>query len=151
MSRMLSMLCLLPRVTMPLMKEAWIEYTWAHAKEHGWEPFVFYRITNGVEVEFCKKPTALLHRGVWIYQGSVSELCPYGVGMTREEAEALSIQRWSFPRCGTCTSPLDLMSFPRCGTSFPRIGAGTRPDLYAAFEEEFYKEQYRGTSLRARL
>lgn len=130
------MLCLLPRVTMPLMKEAWIEYTWAHAKEHGWEPFVFYRITNGVEVEFCKKPTALLHRGVWIYQGSVSELCPYGVGMTREEAEALSIQRWSFPRCGM---------------SFPRIGAGTRPDLYAAFEEEFYKEQYRGTSLRARL
>ena len=143
MTRLLTLLCLPPRATTALMKEAWIDYTWAHAKEHGWEPFVVYRITNGTQVAFYKKPAGFLHQGVWIYQGSVSELCPYGVGMTREEAEALSVQRWSFPRCGTCTSPTDWMS--------TRLGTGTRPDLYAAFEVELYKEQCRGTSIRAKL
>ena len=128
MSRLLTLLCLPPRATTSLMKEAWIDYNWAHAKEHGWEPFVVYRVQNGNEVEFYKKPGGFLHQGVWIYQGSVSELCPYGVAMTREEAEALSLQRWS-----------------------ARLGAGTRPDLYAAFEVELYKEQCRGTSLKARL
>lgn len=128
MTRLLTLLCLPPRATTPLMKEAWIDYTWAHAKEHGWEPFVVYQIVNGTEMEFYKKPGGLLHRGSWIYQGSVSELSPYGVSMTRQEAEALSLQRWS-----------------------ARLGAGTRPDLYAAFEVEFYKEQGAGGSLRARL
>ena len=110
------------------MKEAWIDYTWADAREHGWEPFVVYRITKGTQIEVYKKSGALLHQGNWIYQGSVSELAPYGAGMTREDAEALSAQRWS-----------------------ARLGTGTRPDLYAAFEVGFYKEQYRGARLRARL
>jgi len=110
------------------MKEAWIDYTWAHAKEHGWEPFVVYRIVNGNEMEFYRKSGAFLHKGTWIYQGSVSELSPYGDTMTREEAEALSLQRWS-----------------------ARLGAGTRPDLYAAFEVVFYKENSGKSSLRARL
>lgn len=129
MSRLLTLLCLPPRDTTYAMKEAWIDYTREHAKEHGWEPFVVYRITNGAEVEFYKKPGGLLHQGNWIYQGSVSELSPYGAGMTREEAEALSVQRWS-----------------------PRLGIGMRPDLYAAFEVDFYKRQgVRGAPLRARL
>ncbi len=128
MSRLFSLLCLPPRPATPAMKEAWIDYTWMHAKEHGWEPFVVYRIVNGNEMEFYKKPGALLHKGVWIYCGSVSELRPYGDTMTREEAEALSLQRWS-----------------------ARLGAGTRPDLYAAFEVAFYKENSGKGSLRARL
>jgi len=98
------------------MKEAWIDYTWAHANEHGWEPFVVYRVQNGNEVEFYKKPGGFLHQGVWIYQGSVSELCPFGIRMTREDAEALSTQRWS-----------------------ARLRAGSRPDLYATFEIEYHK------------
>jgi len=110
------------------MKEAWIDYTWAHAKEHGWEPFVVYQIVNGTDVEVYKKPGAFLHTGTWIYCGSVSELCPYGVRMTREEAEALSLQRWS-----------------------ARLGAGTRPDLYAAFEVQYDKEKSGKSCLRARL
>ena len=128
MSRLLTLLCLPSRATTPLMKEAWIDYTWAHAREHGWEPFVVYRVRHGNEVELYQKSGALLHQGNWIYQGSVSELCPYGASMTREDAEALSAQRWS-----------------------ARLGTGTRPDLYAAFEVGFYKEKCRGAPLRARL
>jgi len=126
MPRLFSLLCLPPRPATPATKEAWIDYTWAHAKEHGWEPFVVYRIVNGTDVEFYKKPSAFLHQGVWIYCGSVSELAPYGAGMTRKDAEALSAQRWS-----------------------ARLGAGTRPELYAAFEVEFYKGQTE--ALRAKL
>lgn len=128
MSRLLTLLCLPPRATTALMKEAWIDYTLAHAKEHGWEPFVVYCVRHGNEVELYQKSGALLHQGNWIYQGSVSELRPYGAGMTREDAEALSAQRWS-----------------------AQLGTGTRPELYVAFEVELYKEQCRGTSLKARL
>jgi hypothetical protein len=124
---MLRLLTLPSRPMTEEMKNAWIDYNWSHAREHGWEPFVVYRVIRDSEVELYQKPGALLHRGNWIYQGSVSELHPYGSTMAREEAASLAAQRWS-----------------------ARLGAGTRPELYAAFEVEYYKKQL-GTRLRSAL
>ena len=92
-------------------------YTWTHAKEHGWEPFLVYRIVNDDQIEFYQKSGSFLHHGNWIYEGSISELQPSGLSMTYEDAVSLSKQRWS-----------------------PRLGVGTRPDLYAAFEVTYVKQ-----------
>ena len=96
----------------------WVKFNYHHAKEHGWEPFQAYQVIKEHTTEFHKNPASLLHRGRWIYQGSVSELQPYGIGMTLEEAMSLSFQRWS-----------------------PSLQIGTRPDLFVEFETNYVKNQ----------
>lgn len=94
---------------------AWINFTLHHAREHGWEPFILYRLSDHESLE---KNASFFHHGHWIYQGSVSELRPGGITFSWEDAIALSEQRWS-----------------------PTLQIGTRPDLYAEFEAQYYKQQ----------
>lgn len=108
--------------------QAWIRYNYYHAREHGWEPFQAYQIVKEHTTEFHKKPGSMLHRGRWIYQGSVSELQPYGVAMSLEDAVSLSFQRWS-----------------------PSFQVGTRHDLYVEFEADYMKNQTLIQRLRSKL
>ena len=97
--------------------QAWIHHTWLHAKENGWEPFVIYTYDSwGRPTEYVQKPGAMFHAGNWVYQGTISELQPNGVLISKQDASALSRQRWS-----------------------PTYRNGTRPDLYEEFEERYRK------------
>jgi hypothetical protein len=99
------------------LMEAWVTFTWNHAKEHGWEPFVEYTYDSwGTPQEYVQKHGAMFHKRKWVYQGSISELEPNGMEMTKQDAVALSTQRWSYYK-----------------------RTGTRPDLYAEFEEQYAK------------
>ena len=108
--------------------QAWVQFTYNHAKEHGWEPFYAYQIVKEHKTEFYQKPTSLLHRGTWIYEGSVSELQPGGVTISMKDAISLSMQRWS-----------------------PSLQMGTRPDLYVEFEANYIKQQNLFQRMRPRL
>ncbi len=108
--------------------QAWVQFNYHHARENGWEPFQAYQIMKERTTEFHKKPASMLHRGRWIYQGSVSELQPYGSGISLEDATSLSFQRWS-----------------------PSLQVGTRPDLYIEFETSYLKNQTLLQRLRSKL
>jgi hypothetical protein len=108
--------------------QAWVYFNYHHAREHGWEPFQAYQIIKERTTEFYKKPASLLYRGKWIYEGSVSELQPYGKILSLEDAVSLSFQRWS-----------------------PSLQIGTRPDLYVEFETNYMKHQTFLQRIRSKL
>jgi hypothetical protein len=121
-------LIMTPITSLSEKEQAWVYFTYAHAKEHGWEPFHAYQIVKKHTTEFHKKSASFLHHGHWVYEGSVSELQPGGVTMSLEDAISLSFQRWS-----------------------PSLQVGTRPDLYVDFEADYVKKQNLLRRLRSRL
>jgi len=99
------------------LKEAWAEFNYKDALENGWEEFKCILIENNM-TQIKNYPSSTFYRGKWIYQGSVSELEPFGHQITRHDAVFLSIQRWS-----------------------PTLLLGTRPDLYNVFERHYHKKK----------
>ncbi len=98
---------------------AWVEFTLAHALEHGWEEFTVYQTrkdkATGEKIEEeIEMPGSMLHDGAHIYEGSVTDKCPGGKQLIHKDAMSLSKQRWA-----------------------PKEKKGTHSDLYAEFEASY--------------
>jgi len=108
-------------VVPPQLKKprAWVEFTLRHALENGWESFVIRqkkkdKVTGEKVEEEIEMPGSVLHEGVYVYEGSVTEKCVTGKQLIHKDAMSLSKQRWT-----------------------PKEKKGTHPELYEEFEAEF--------------
>jgi len=95
---------------------AWVDFTLAHALEHGWESFIVRQKRKDKETgvmveEETEMPASVLHEGAHVYEGSVTEKLPSGKQLIHKDAMSLSKSRWT-----------------------PKDKAGTHPELYAEFE-----------------
>jgi hypothetical protein len=102
---------------------AWVDFTLAHALEHGWEPFTVYQSkkdkSTGEKIEEeIEMPGSILHNGAHVYNDSVTDKTPNGKQLIHKDAMSLSKQRWA-----------------------PKEGKGTHPDLYKEFEASYVEEE----------
>jgi hypothetical protein len=101
---------------------AWVEFVLAHAKENGWEAFTVSQSkkdkTTGEKIEeIIEMPASIVHDGAHVYEGSVTEKLPNGKQIIQKDAMSLSKHYWA-----------------------PKDKTGTRPELYAEFEEKYVED-----------
>jgi hypothetical protein len=84
-----------------LMKpRAWVEYVLAYGRKNGWEAFTAQQTrkdkdTDMKVVETIKMPGSVLHEGVHIFEGSISEKDPKGKTLIQKDAMSLSKVWWT--------------------------------------------------------
>ena len=84
-----------------LMKpRAWVEYVLAYGRKNGWEAFTAQQTrkdknTDTKVVETIEMPGSVLHEGVHIFEGSISEKDPKGKTLIQKDAMSLSKVWWA--------------------------------------------------------
>jgi hypothetical protein len=112
----------MPKGVVPpqLMKpRAWMDFVKAHATKNGWESFTIHTTkkdkTTGEKVEEdVEMPGSMLHEGVHIFEGSVSEAHPKGKTLSHSDVMSLSKTWWT-----------------------PKTSEGTHQELYREFETQY--------------
>jgi len=98
---------------------AWVDFTLKHANEHGWEAFTIHQSKKDKETgekisEEINMPGSIMHNGIPVFEGSVTEKNPNGKQLIHKDAMSLSKQRW-----------------------VRKEGTGTHPELYEEFERNY--------------
>ena len=84
-----------------LMKpRAWVEYVLAYGRKNGWEAFTAQQTrkdkdTDMKVIETIEMPGSVLHEGVYIFEGSISEKDPKGKTLIQKDAMSLSKVWWA--------------------------------------------------------
>ena len=84
-----------------LMKpRAWVEYVLAYGRKNGWEAFTAQQTkkdkdTDMKVIETIQMPGSVLHEGVHIFEGSISEKDPKGKTLIQKDAMSLSKVWWT--------------------------------------------------------
>ena len=84
-----------------LMKpRAWVEYVLAYGRKNGWETFTAQQTrkdkdTDMKVIETIEMPGSVLHEGVHIFEGSISEKDPKGKTLIQKDAMSLSKVWWA--------------------------------------------------------
>ena len=108
------------KVPVQLVKpRAWVDFTLKHAQEHGWEAFMVHQSKKDKDTgekvsEEIEMPGSILHNGVHVFEGSVTEKVPNGKQLIHKDAMSLSKQRW-----------------------VRKEGTGTHRELYEEFEASY--------------
>ena len=103
-----------------LMKpRAWVEYVLAYGRKNGWEAFTAQQThkdkdTDTKVVETIEMPGSVLHEGVHIFEGSISEKDPKGKTLIQKDAMSLSKVWWA-----------------------QKTNEGTHEELYREFEAQY--------------
>ena len=103
-----------------LMKpRAWVEFVLAYARKNGWEAFTAQQTrkdkdTDMKVVETIEMPGSVLHEGVHIFEGSISEKDPKGKMLIQKDAMSLSKVWWA-----------------------QKTSEGTHEELYREFEAQY--------------
>lgn len=103
-----------------LMKpRAWVEYVLAYGRKNGWEAFTAQQTrkdkdTDMKVVETIEMPGSVLHEGVHIFEGSISEKDPKGKMLIQKDAMSLSKVWWA-----------------------QKTEEGTHEELYREFEAQY--------------
>jgi hypothetical protein len=112
----------MPKGVVPpqLMKpRAWMDFVKGYATKNGWESFTIHTTkkdkTTGEKVEEdVEMPGSMLHEGVHIFEGSVSEAHPKGKTLSHSDVMSLSKTWWT-----------------------PKTSEGTHEELYRKFEAQY--------------
>jgi len=103
-----------------LMKpRAWVEYVLAYGRKNGWKAFTAQQTrkdknTDMKVVETIEMPGSVLHEGVHIFEGSISEKDPKGKTLIQKDAMSLSKVWWA-----------------------QKTEEGTHEELYREFEAQY--------------
>ena len=102
---------------------AWMDFVKARATKTGWESFTIHTTkkdkTTGEKVEEdVEMPGSMLHEGVHVFEGSVSEANPKGKMLSHSDVMSLSKTWWT-----------------------PKTSEGTHEELYREFEAQQEQEQ----------
>jgi len=103
-----------------LMKpRAWVEFVLAYGRKNGWEAFTAQQThkdkdTGMKVIETIEMPGSVLHEGVHIFEGSISEKDPKGKTLIQKDAMSLSKVWWA-----------------------QKTEEGTHEELYREFEAQY--------------
>lgn len=103
-----------------LMKpRAWVEFVLAYGRKNGWEAFTAQQTrkdkdTDMKVIETIEMPGSVLHEGVHIFEGSISEKDPKGKTLIQKDAMSLSKVWWA-----------------------QKTEEGTHEELYREFEAQY--------------
>ena len=103
-----------------LMKpRAWVEYVLAYGRKNGWEAFTAQQTrkdkdTDMKVIETIEMPGSVLHEGIHIFEGSISEKDPKGKTLIQKDAMSLSKVWWA-----------------------QKTNEGTHEELYREFEAQY--------------
>jgi hypothetical protein len=98
---------------------AWVEFVLAYGRKNGWEAFTAQQThkdkdTGMKVIETIEMPGSVLHEGVHIFEGSISEKDPKGKTLIQKDAMSLSKVWWA-----------------------QKTEEGTHEELYREFEAQY--------------